>query len=1222
MTTQIGHVGQISPRNAVPGLKALTSPAFVDVWNHFLSHVFDLDELWRSTGSSGIRASLSNISDLIDARTKTIPVPPGPPASHQHDRAGPPHVTLTTSTSCNSWNQDVNSMLLLSEDLLEVQNRKEFASIFASVSVCRGKWQYEATIITSGIMQIGWMNPTLSFEKHDGVGDEYGSFAFDGGRRKKWGEGLSTASYGQFWTTGDVVGCLLDLDNKTVSFTLNGINLGEAWNEIPTSSFYAPAVTLADSEQLRFNFGATPLRFPAPGYSVLESRIESSEDRLAPLLLQYYAACLKRLLPHLVSGSFVDASGAFKPMDPSLKLSNIDGTMLLATLFSKLSPLLTNTYAVSFAIVPLLLDLATSARSSLTKLIDVINEICDPDECEKLWRACVGFFADAATKESYHNIIQDVKPHDPNAAAASSEPQQHHYREIAVFLLSNRRVLKHVYRWSRFPLIMEQIFNVTAPSRSELQQLFPNPWWPETSEPFSSLPLMKRSLNKLQEYFENIDNVLLGFVRSLLADVEALDPLPSTTKPWSPEQRILSNMGKNSISNWLDFSTTMWNSPASIFLLWASCWIQNRKPRLGKNTDADQDADSEPNASGAPSPRVLDSLFAVLCAFLARQPCLQDRDRFLKESNVQIEHVAPRSAAFWNIADCVGGDLGATRRALSALYPDQNIGLDSAPPAVSVMSSVIRVCAMLFPDRALRIDLDTIVESTRTRSKLNSSLKALANSFHILEAHRQYSTHVQELVEQTRCTLVALVRQHAVATVSCYSPNKLKHLIDFGNALVWSFSAWISDDAATARELFKLVPLDILRGIQMFWTTVYPLILLESFDSSTPGSALFPETAPRFHQLGIEICSALCAVVSDSRVFNPQERHHALSALILLINKAEISIAPEIVAPSFVVSLGKALLVAFTKEQTSPAASQLLSELWAGSKPLAVSFRKNFVKYVSEAEPDSEESKLFADFTSALVTRLNFNFTELLRGAADVQERENAFKVEIGSPSGARDDTQQSLVDAWNRCIRHTETSSELLSVARAAINLRPIAFTDKVNGSVLINPLYFLIDRITASSSALFSLNNISGMFMELLSGVVARLSQVLDSISEHEVLSEQFVATVCRSHAVPISGFEQLITQVPETSPGASMLRSLIERMKNGAAEHHHDGAAGDDGNDDEQAAEEELCPICCSEPVDTVFKPCGHQSCGVCIRRQLSVKSTCFMCNQVVDSLQTLK
>jgi hypothetical protein len=358
-------------------------------------------------------------------------------------------------------------------------------------------------------------------------------------------------------------------------------------------------------------------------------------------------------------------------------------------------------------------------------------------------------------------------------------------------------------------------------------------------------------------------------------------------------------------------------------------------------------------------------------------------------------------------------------------------------------------------------------------------------------------------------------------------------------------------------------------------------------------------------------------------VFNPQERSSALSALILLINKAEMSVEPEIVAPSFVVALGKALLVAFTKEQTSPAAASMLSDLWVfDSKPLGLSFRKHFVKKMSEAAADSEESKLFADFASALVTKLNFNFTELLRGAADVQERETAFKSEMENGEGIRDGTQQAVVDAWNRCNRHTETSEELLLVTLAAIHIRPIAFADKVNGSVLINPLYFLIDRVTAPSSPLHSLNKISTVFQEVLSHVIMRLSQVLDAISEHEVLSEQFVSTVSRNHAVPVAGFEELMLHLPQNDPGAIMLRSLIERMKNGSDKHHHDGLLGDEVAKENGSVEEELCPICCSEPVDTVFKPCGHQSCGVCIRRQLSVKSTCFMCNQVVDSLETLK
>lgn len=146
--------------------------------------------------------------------------------------------------SCNSFIAASESFkhFLFSEDLLEVHNSGSFSSVFADVAVSRGKWQYEVTLLSAGVMQIGWMKPSLMFSEGSGVGDVSRSFAYDGGRKRKWGEGLGSGPYGKLWTTGDVVGCLLDLDNKVVSFTLNGISMGEAWNEIPIGQTYSPGV--------------------------------------------------------------------------------------------------------------------------------------------------------------------------------------------------------------------------------------------------------------------------------------------------------------------------------------------------------------------------------------------------------------------------------------------------------------------------------------------------------------------------------------------------------------------------------------------------------------------------------------------------------------------------------------------------------------------------------------------------------------------------------------------------------------------------------------------------------------------------------------------------------------------------------------------------------------------------------------------------------------------
>ncbi len=52
------------------------------------------------------------------------------------------------------------------------------------------------------------------------MGDFPDSFAYDGGRVKKWTRS-NPASYGQPWTPGDIIGCCIDLDPKDKSEGIN-----------------------------------------------------------------------------------------------------------------------------------------------------------------------------------------------------------------------------------------------------------------------------------------------------------------------------------------------------------------------------------------------------------------------------------------------------------------------------------------------------------------------------------------------------------------------------------------------------------------------------------------------------------------------------------------------------------------------------------------------------------------------------------------------------------------------------------------------------------------------------------------------------------------------------------------------------------------------------------------------------------------------------------------
>ena len=69
--------------------------------------------------------------------------------------------------------------------------------------------------------------------------------------------------YGKAFGKNDVLGCYLDLDNMEIAYTLNGADLGLAF-EINGSQYkdnFFPAVVLKNAE-MQFNFGDQPWKFP------------------------------------------------------------------------------------------------------------------------------------------------------------------------------------------------------------------------------------------------------------------------------------------------------------------------------------------------------------------------------------------------------------------------------------------------------------------------------------------------------------------------------------------------------------------------------------------------------------------------------------------------------------------------------------------------------------------------------------------------------------------------------------------------------------------------------------------------------------------------------------------------------------------------------------------------------------------------------------------------
>lgn len=141
-------------------------------------------------------------------------------------------------------------------DESKFDNRTYRAEI--TYAVTSGKWYFEFEILTPGHMRVGWAD--ISFAPSCELGGDEHSWAYNGFSAYKHHAG-GTESYGKQWQVGDVVGCLLDLHDRTISYSLNGELLldamgGEAaFNDIPIGEGYVPAYSFGTGQKAKLIFG-------------------------------------------------------------------------------------------------------------------------------------------------------------------------------------------------------------------------------------------------------------------------------------------------------------------------------------------------------------------------------------------------------------------------------------------------------------------------------------------------------------------------------------------------------------------------------------------------------------------------------------------------------------------------------------------------------------------------------------------------------------------------------------------------------------------------------------------------------------------------------------------------------------------------------------------------------------------------------------------------------
>ncbi|NXB35057.1 RN123 ligase, partial [Eulacestoma nigropectus] len=376
-------------------------------------------------------------------------------------RLGPSTVVLDHTSG-------FEGLLLVDDDLLGVIGHSNFGSIRATTCVYKGKWIYEVLISSQGLMQIGWCTLNCRFNQEEGVGDTPDSYAYDGNRVRKWN--VTTTNYGKSWAAGDIVSCLIDLDEGTIAFCLNGISLGTAFDNITRGAgmAYFPAISLSFKESVAFNFGSRPLRYPLAvgrgGYRPLQD---------PPVADLVKARKLLGYLKNVIHIGIDVAEGKLVEKDTSMWQLQGEPTVLitLAHIFNYFSPLMCKVYLVEDVLMTFLLSILE--RGGAVESHPLIQQLLD-----LMWLLMEEYEVHECLKQLLMSLLRAYRfsPIIPDLGL------QIHYLRLTIAVLKHEKSRKYLLSNVLFDVLRSVVFfYIKSPLRVEeagLQELIPTTWWP------------------------------------------------------------------------------------------------------------------------------------------------------------------------------------------------------------------------------------------------------------------------------------------------------------------------------------------------------------------------------------------------------------------------------------------------------------------------------------------------------------------------------------------------------------------------------------------------------------------------------------------------------------------------------------------------------------------------------------------------------------------------
>ncbi|XP_074054057.1 E3 ubiquitin-protein ligase RNF123 isoform X2 [Macrotis lagotis] len=1161
--------------------------------NDYLQRIFSSPDQVPTTTTGRKSLTFQNLQEHLDQLLKEEDEPEESEEQTVEGRLGPSTVVLDHTSG-------FEGLLLVDDDLLGVIGHSNFGSIRATTCVYKGKWIYEVLISSQGLMQIGWCTLNCRFNQEEGVGDTPDSYAYDGNRVRKWN--VTTTNYGKSWAAGDIVSCLIDLDEGTIAFCLNGVCLGTAFENITRGSgmAYFPAISLSFKESVAFNFGSRPLRYPMEDYRPLQDAPTTGLVK-AHKLLGYLKNVLQLGLDP-VEGKLVERESSTWQLrgEPTVLIT-------MAHIFNYFAPLMCKVYLVEDVLMKFLLGILE--RDGPVESYPLIQQLLD-----LMWLLMEDYEVQECLKQLMMSLLRAYRfsPIIPDLSL------QMHYLRLTIAILKHEKSRKFLLNNVLFDVLRSVVFfYIKSPLRVEeagLQELIPTTWWPnrfskegketkevkeESAEERLRRRAYERGCQRLKKRIEVVEDLQVQILKLLLNNQDH-------------------NGGEAS---------------RYIFLNKFRKFLQENASSRGNLTVL-----CPPEYMVCFLHRLITALRHYWDEYKASNP----RASFSEEAYVPPQLFYNGKVDYFDLQR-LGGLLSHLKKTLKVEGSHGNEGLllgrpPEEPDQPLTENSLLEILdgVIMMYNLSVHQQLGKMVGVS---DDVNEYAMALKDTEEKLSRCPKWRKDIQEELMKSQKVfsekLNHLSRRLAWINVTIYSKEKMQDIY------------WLLRVCTRTIEHG-----DRIGSLFAFMPEFYLSVAMNSYSALknyfSPVNSM--EELPGYEETLTRLAAILAKHFADTRIVGTDIRDSLMQALASYVCYPHSLRAVERIPEEQRITMMKNLLAPYEQRPWAQT-NWILVRLWRGC---GFGYRYTRLPHLLKTKPEDanlpslqkpcpstllqghmadllrSDRDMAPSFLNSVLNQLNWAFSEFIGMIQEIQQ--------------AAERLERNFVDSRQLkvCATCFDLSVSLLRVLEMTVTLAPEIFLDwnRPSSELLLRRLAQLLNqvlnRVTAERNLFDRVVNLRLPGLEsvdhypilvAVTGILVRL--LVDSdVEGAKRATEVLLADPC----FQLRSIQYLLGQ-PEPTSGATpasperkhfSLQSYTDYI-NREELTKVDQMLGHLSEESKQAAastlptsEEDLCPICYAHPISAVFRPCGHKSCKACINQHLMNNKDCFFCKATITGV----